>query len=122
MAHVLGSLRRSLTVSFPASLTTSAVRQQAYAALSDFLDQMLKQPVPSPPALEAAAIEEAAGRGRWGSMAAVLIAQSARGKDKFNRVTAVEWLTQFVGLAGPLLAPMYPQARRCPALCRWRAS
>jgi hypothetical protein len=50
------------------------IRQQAYAALSDFLDQMCKQP----PAAGAGAAEvEAQGRGRWGTMVAVLIAQAS---------------------------------------------
>ena len=72
------------------------IRQQAYGALSDILDQMIKVPRAEVPS-----------RIRFAPMVAVLIAQTARDRDKFNRVTAVEWLTQFMLLGGTQLAGVY---------------
>jgi vacuole morphology and inheritance protein 14 len=40
-------------------------------------------------------------------MVETLISQTAREKDKFNRLTAVEWLTQFILLGRARLAPVY---------------
>jgi len=40
-------------------------------------------------------------------MVDTLILQTMRDKDKFNRVTAVEWLTQFTLLGQSKLAPVY---------------
>ena len=40
-------------------------------------------------------------------MVDTLISQTAREKDKFNRLTGVEWLTQFILLGKGRLAPVY---------------
>ena len=83
------------------------IRQQAYGALSDILDQMVKVPR-----------DEVAARIRFVPMVDVLIGQTARERDKFNRVTAVEWLVQFMllggaqGLAG-VYAPLAAAVLRC---------
>ena len=38
----------------------------------------------------------------------MLLAQTGREKDKFNRVTAIEWLSHFIPLGRSRLAPWYP--------------
>jgi vacuole morphology and inheritance protein 14 len=72
------------------------IRQQAYAALSEFCDQVAKVPH-----------AEFAERVNFRPMIDVLLAQTGRDKEKFNRVTAVEWLSQFIALGQAELAPVY---------------
>jgi len=72
------------------------IRQQAYAALSVFLEQIGRVP--------AADFES---RVAFRPMVETLISQTSREKDKFNRVTAVEWLLQLVILGQRKLAPVY---------------
>jgi vacuole morphology and inheritance protein 14 len=43
-----------------------------------------------------------------GTIIGVLLAQTDRAKDKFSRVTAVEWLSHFIVLGRTRLAPWYP--------------
>lgn len=72
------------------------IRQQAYTALTGFLEQMGRVPA-----------------GEWGARVAfrplveVLLAQTSRERDKFCRLTALEWLLQFVALGQRTLAPVY---------------
>lgn len=74
------------------------IRQTAYAALSDFLEQISKVPA-----------EDFQSRVAFRPLVEVLIGQTSREKDKFNRVTALEWLAQFIILGHSKLAPVYDQ-------------
>ena len=73
------------------------IRQQAYTALAEFLDDMRRVPY-----------GEIARRVRFSPMVAILVQQTSRDRDKFNRLTAVEWLSAFVQLGQALLAPVLP--------------
>jgi vacuole morphology and inheritance protein 14 len=72
------------------------VRSAAHNALAGFLSQIDCLPV-----------EAFHQRLQVGSIIGVLLAQLSRDREKFNRVTAVEWLAHFIQLGQVRLAPWY---------------
>ena len=73
------------------------MRLAAHSALSGFLTQ-----------IDGLAAEDFATRLQLGTVISVLLAQTGREKDKFNRVTAIEWLSHFISLGRSRLGPWYP--------------
>lgn len=74
------------------------IRQGAYTTLAEFLDDMRRVPYAEIPR-----------RLRFAPMVDTLVVQTSRDRDKFNRLTAVEWLGALVGLGQGLLAPVLPR-------------
>jgi vacuole morphology and inheritance protein 14 len=71
-------------------------RRAAHAALASFLDELLRAPA-----------DDLVARFHAGAMLDVLIAQTARDRDRFARVTAIEWIARFIPHGRARLAPWY---------------
>jgi Vacuolar 14 Fab1-binding region len=72
------------------------IRQQAYSALAAFLEQVGRIPH-----------SEFGSRIAFKPMVETLISFTSREKDKFQRLTALEWLLQFILLGRGVLTPVY---------------
>lgn len=72
------------------------IRQQAYSALAAFLEQVGRIPH-----------SDFGSRIAFKPMVETLITFTSREKDKFQRLTALEWLLQFILLGRGVLTPVY---------------